>query len=303
MRNYKEELSNWMRAKQLCYQTKEEYLSILRKYEGFCYHEGIFIEDMPHEGLVRFIAEAKSPSSGKQRKAMLTNLYEFVLGQGFKLYNLPNPIQRIKVPESLSPDEIRRIFDAIPQTKEGKKQLLILKMMYGCGLRVSEAVTIHINNFRKKFNPKTQTEYFELRITGKGTKERLVPVPDETMNEAIAYIEDRKITGYLFKGQFKECYSAKSVQNVFKKAKRKCGIKTPGNTHLLRKSRTTRLIDGQMNDRSVMLYFGWNSQKTINHYHRASTAAMKAAIDEIDKQESKYVLLNQPVSQPLLKQA
>lgn len=303
MRNYEKELSDWMRAKQLCFQTKEEYLSLLRKYLGFCYHEGLFPEDMPHEGLVAFMAEASCASSGKQRKAMLTNLYEFVLGQGFKLYGLPNPKQRIKVPESLSPDQIRRIFDVVPKTREGKKQLLILKMMYGCGLRVTEATTVHINDFRKKFNPETEKEYFELKITGKGTKERLVPVPDETMNEIISHINNRGIKGYLFKGQFRDCYSAKSVQNVFMRAKRACGITTPGNTHLLRKSRTTRFIDAQMNDRNVMLYFGWSNQKTINHYHRASTAAMKTAIDQIDKQESKQVLLTNPTEQPLLKQA
>ncbi len=299
MRDIESELKQFLLAKKVCWQTLQEYMGLYHRYSGFCYHEGICVEDMPHEGLVKFIAEAMSPSSGKQRKAMLVNLYEFVLGQGFKLYGLPNPIQRIKVPESLSPDEIKRIFDAVPKTLEGKKQLLILKIMYGCGLRVSEVVTIHINSFRKKLNAKSNKEYFELKITGKGVKERLVPVPDETMNEIFSHIEARQIKGYLFVGQFRECYSAKSVQNVFMRAKIACGITTPGNTHLLRKSRTTRFIDNQMNDRSVMLYFGWTNQKTINHYHRASTSSMKDAIDEIDQKESNYALLNVP-TQPRL---
>lgn len=292
-----------MIAKGLCWQTKQEYCGLLDKYIGFCYHEGQLPEDMPHEGLVAFMSEATSPSSAKQRKAMLVNLYEFVLMQGFKLYGLPNPIQRIKVPESLSPQEIQRLFDAIPKTKEGKKQLLILKIMYACGLRVSEAVSIHIDQIRQKFNPRTGKNYYELKITGKGTKGRLVPIPDETANEIFSHIKERQITGHLFKGQFRECYSSKSVHLFFTRAKIAAGITTPGNSHLLRKSRTTRFIDAQMNDRTVMQFFGWSNQKIMNHYHRSSTASMKNAIDEIDKSEASFSLLSQPMQQQLLKQA
>lgn len=286
------EMTRFMAAKGLCWQTRREYCGLLDKYLGFCYHEGQLPEDMPHEGLVAFMAQATSASSAKQRKAMLVNLYEFVLMQGFKLYGLPNPVQRVKVPESLSPQEIQRLFDAVPKTREGRKQLLILKIMYACGLRVSEAVSLHVDQIRRKFNPRTGKNYCELRITGKGAKGRLVPIPDETANEIFSHIEERQITGHLFKGQFRECYSSKSVQTFFARAKTAAGIATPGNTHLLRKSRTTRFIDGQMNDRTVMQFFGWGNQKTMDHYHRSSTASMKAAIDDIDKAEAAFAILH-----------
>ena len=298
MKTYETELLNFCGAKRHCPETVEKYKSLLRKYEGFCYHEGVDVEEMPHEGLMQFMAESKSESEAKQRKAMLCILYEFILGQGFKLYGLPNPIQRVKVPESLSPEEIQRLFDAVPKTYEGRKQLLILKIIYACGLRVHEGVKIKKNDFRQKFSMKTGRHYLELKIKGKGAKERLVPVPDETANEIFAHIENRKVADYLFPGQFAEHYSKKSVQLVFMRAKIAAGITTPGNTHLLRKSRTSRFVDGQMNDRTIMKFFGWKSQKTMDHYHAANTGAMKDAIDNLDAIEAKALQQNPIVQIP-----
>lgn len=276
MRDYWKELFNVLRARRLCISTVETYRWKLHEYLGFCYHEGLLPEEMPHEGLVQFMAEG-SEGSQRQRRALLVNLYEFVLGQGYKLLNLPYAKKRVTVPESLSPSQIQAIFNAV----KNPKQRLILKIMYACGLRVSEAVKIHTSDFRKKLNLKTGKEYYELRITGKGAKERLVPVPDQTMIEIASFIGAGK-NEYLFKGQFKSYYSTGSVNIVFRRAKRACGINVPGNTHLLRKSRATLFVDGQINDRTTMQFFGWNGQKTMNHYHRASTVAMKNAIDELD---------------------
>lgn len=278
MRDYEFELLNVLRARRLCQSTIDGYKTLLRQYLGWCYSNGIYTEDMPHEGLVQFMAEAKSESSSGVRRALLVNLYEFVLGQGFKLYNLPYAKVRVKIPESLSPNEIIAIFNSISHPK----QRLILKIIYALGLRVSESVTLHTDNFRQKLNTKTGQKYFEYKVTGKGNKERLIPIPEHTMNEIQNYMEDNQIDGYLFKGQFRECYSVKSVQNVFNRAKITCGIKANGSVHLLRKSRTAHLLDGNMNDRNVMLMFGWVNAKTVNHYHKANTSAIKDGVDNVD---------------------
>src|SRR3989304_4460803 len=102
MMDYRKELTTLLIAKRVCIATKDCYMSLLWRYEGFCYSEGLLPEEMPHEGLLQFQSEATSASGAKQRKAFLTNFYEFVLGQGYKLRGLPNPIQRVNVPESLS---------------------------------------------------------------------------------------------------------------------------------------------------------------------------------------------------------
>ena len=278
MIDYKTNLMNVLMARKLCPETDKVYKIRLSEYLGFCYSSGILPEDMPHEGLVEYLANGGSIGACGQRRALLVNLYEFVLSQGFKLLALPYAKKRITVPESLSPEQIQQIFNAVPNNKHR----LILKIMYALGLRVSEVVKIHSKDFREKKNIRTGENYFELKLTGKGIKQRLVPIPKETMNEIICFIEDNSITEYLFAGQFKDYYSERSVQEIFMGAKIKCGIKVPGNTHLLRKSRATHFIDGNINDRNIMLMFGWDNAKTINHYHRASTSAIKEAVDNVD---------------------
>ncbi len=278
MRDYKKELSNHIMARRLCTETYNVYMGKLDQFLLWCTNNGVLPEDVEHAGLVEFLAQEGSISACGQRRAMLVNLYEFVLGQGYKLLGLPYAKKRVKVPESLSPEQIQAIFEVTPNPK----QRLALKITYACGLRVSETVSIRIKDFRQKKNS-TGENYYEVKITGKGIKERLIPVPNETMNEIISFIQKYKITDYLFKGQFKSAYSTKSMEIVFMRSKNKCGITVPGNIHLLRKSRATHLINGNMNDRNVMLMMGWENQKTINHYHKANTGAIKDSVDNIDK--------------------
>lgn len=279
MRDYKKELSNHIMARRLCTATHAVYMAQVDIFLSWCASNGVFPEDVESAGLVQYLALEGSISACGQRRAMLVNLYEFVLGQGYKLQGLPYAKKRVKVPESLSPEQIQAIFNATPN----HKQRLALKITYACGLRVSETTHIRLADFRLKKNILTGNNYYELKVTGKGIKQRLVPVPAETMNEVAAYIKAAQIKDYLFPGQFKAAYSTKSLELVFMRAKTACGITVPGNIHLLRKSRATHLINGNMNDRNVMLMMGWQNQKTINHYHRANTAAIKDCVDQIDK--------------------
>ena len=154
--------------------------------------------------------------------------------------------------------------------------------MYALGLRISEVVKIHMKDFRQKKNTRTGKNFFELKFVAKGNKERLVPIPDETMNEIRDFIKENNISEYLFIGQSRDWYSERSINKVFNKAKAKCRITIPGSTHLLRKSRATHFIDANINDRNVMLMMGWENAKTINHYHRANTCAIKEAMDSVD---------------------
>ena len=62
MRDYWQELFNVLRARRLCYQTIETYKNELRKFLGFCYSEGLIPEEIPHEGLIKYLADSPSES-------------------------------------------------------------------------------------------------------------------------------------------------------------------------------------------------------------------------------------------------
>ncbi len=256
------------------------YLSHLDHYLRWCYSEGVPPEDMPTEALLEWMSRPGSPSTVSQRRTTLVHLYESVLGQGFKTLPLPYPKKNVRLPHHLTPQQVARIIQSVTNTK----QRLVLQIMYALALRVEEAVRIKREDIYENYDTETGEMYYELRVVGKGNKERRIPIPDQTVAAMFSHIKSKHTeSGYLFKGQFKGHYSYGSIRNVFNRAKEKAEVTTPGSTHLLRKSRITHLVNAQLNDRTIMLMVGWKNQKTIEHYHRANTSSMRKAVSMVDE--------------------
>lgn len=97
---------------------------------------------------------------------------------------LEGPKIGFKLPEVLTVEEIDRIISAVDRSKaEGQRNRAILETLYSCGLRVSELITLKLSDL-----------YFDegfIKVEGKGSKQRLVPISPRAINEIKLYIPDR----------------------------------------------------------------------------------------------------------------
>lgn len=172
-----------------------------------------------------------------------------------------------KLPEVLSVDEIERLLAAIDLSKqEGHRNRAMIETLYGCGLRVSELISLRITNLR--FD-----EGF-IRVTGKGDKERLVPVGNSAIRYNKIYLNEFRRNSKLVRGHENTVYlnrfgkglSRISVFNMIKNLAKSAGITKTISPHTLRHSFATHLVEGGADLRAVQEMLGHESITTTEVY-------------------------------------
>jgi integrase/recombinase XerD len=172
-----------------------------------------------------------------------------------------------KLPDVLSVQEIDTLFEQIDlSTSEGMRNRAMLETLYSSGLRVSELVNLKMNNL-----------YFDigfLRILGKGSKERLVPIGSSALKFVKMYMEDVRIHGkikpgkeiFVFLNRNGSPLSRVMIFTIIKKLKEKAGIKKSISPHTFRHSFATHLIEGGADLRAVQEMLGHASITTTEIY-------------------------------------
>lgn len=172
-----------------------------------------------------------------------------------------------KLPDTLSNDEVVAMIDRIDLSKpEGERNRAILETLYGSGLRVSELTELKISNIY--FN-----EGF-MRIVGKGSKERLVPLGGIAANRISAYLKEIRVHADIKKGSEDHVFlnrrgaslSRVMVFNIVKQAALRAGIKKNISPHTLRHSFATELIQRGADLRAVQDMLGHESITTTEIY-------------------------------------
>ena len=184
-----------------------------------------------------------------------------------------------KLPEVLSMDEINRLIEAIDLSKnEGHRNRAILESLYSCGLRVSELINLKITNL-----------YFDegfIRVTGKGNKERLVPVSPSVIQEVNLYIEfirnhqDTKSghEDYLFLNRRGAKLTRVMIFTIIKQLAEKIQLKKTISPHTFRHSFATHMVEGGANLRAIQEMLGHESISTTEIYTHLSDELLKDAI-------------------------
>ena len=137
--------------------------------------------------------------------------------------------------------------------------MCILKICYGCGLRVSEVVALKI----------TDIDSSSMRLTvqaAKGNKDRVLPLPLTLLQNLQQCYTVYSPKCYLFEGQNDGKYTAKSIQNFIKKYARKANIKKSVTPHMLRHSYATHQLENGIDINYVQELLGHNSIKTTELY-------------------------------------
>ncbi len=172
-----------------------------------------------------------------------------------------------KLPEVLTVADIDRMTHAIDMSADdGQRNRAIIETLYGCGLRVSELVNLKLSEVH------IQSEF--VRITGKGNKQRLVPVGKEALKHIRLYVETSRIKmdvkkGYedtLFLNRFGRKLSREMVFNIVKKLAKDAGIKKTVSPHTLRHSFATHLMEGGADLRAIQEMLGHESITTTEIY-------------------------------------
>ncbi|ADJ25996.1 integrase family protein [Dehalogenimonas lykanthroporepellens BL-DC-9] len=176
-----------------------------------------------------------------------------------------------RLPSFLTVDEMERLLEA-PETSKpvGLRDKAIMEMIYAAGLRISELSDIKVS----------QVDYYsrELRVTGKGQKERLVIIGQPAADAVKKYLEKarpklakaERATDSLFLNYRGGSLSVRSMQKLILRYARIAGIRQEVHPHLLRHSFATHLLDGGADLRVVQELLGHSSLSTTQIYTHVS---------------------------------
>lgn len=193
-----------------------------------------------------------------------------------ELLEMPKAAKHL--PEVLSLEEIEAIEDAIDlSSNEGQRNLAIIEVLYGSGLRVSELINLKMSNMHieKKF----------MLIQGKGNKQRLVPLSDEAIKQIGFWLMDRnelKIQpgneDFLFLNRRGAKLTRVMILTIVKTLASKAGIRKTISPHTFRHSFATHLIEGGANLRAIQVLLGHESIVTTEIYTHLNTSFLREEI-------------------------
>ncbi len=184
-----------------------------------------------------------------------------------------------KLPVVLSVQEIDRIIDSIDLSEPfGERNKAIIEMLYGCGLRVSELINLKLSHL-------FLNEGF-IRVTGKGDKERLIPVGDAAKKQLLIYIREVRIhyspvkeaEDIIFISRSGKKLSRQMVFIMIKKQCEKAGIKKNISPHTFRHSFATHLVQNGADLRAVQELLGHVSITTTELYTHLDTRDLQNTI-------------------------
>ena len=173
-----------------------------------------------------YLLTLKATKTKRQTLYTLRHFYYSVMEMPGYLDTIPIPLQEKYVPTILNAQEVHRLVNSITNLK----QRAIIQLIYACGLRLGESVNIKL--------PDVDGPRLQLHIrNAKGGKDRIVPIPEQTLVMLREYYKQYKPDNYLFAGQGGTGrYDERSVQQVFKRAAKAAGIRKYVTVHSLRHS-------------------------------------------------------------------
>ncbi len=199
--------------------------------------------------------------------------YQLVLHKNIDIDYLYPDRQEYKLPNVLSQNEVKTILNSILNIKHKA----ILSLIYSAGLRISELLSLQISDI--------DSDRMRIRISGsKNNRDREVMLSEKILLLLRDYFKQYKPKKYLFEGQKGGSYSARSVQEILKKALKKAKIKKHATIHTLRHSFATHLIENGTDIRIVQELLGHKNIKTTQMYTHITDQTkrkIKSPFDEL----------------------
>lgn len=263
--------------------TLSSYRSDLEKLQCYCNENKIGFEKIDKDALQSFFVEMSkkkiSPRSLARFLSTYRHFYDFLV---FKKYREDNPARLVSIPkfiqslpESLSEDDVEKILNAPDVTTPmGLRDRAMFEILYSCGLRVSELVTLKVNQINHSAGAIT--------VSGKGGKERLVPMGEvavewlnQYINTARSALANRRHSPYLFLSNRGDVMTRQAFWHIIKKYAKIVGIEQKISPHTLRHAFATHLMNHGADIRVVQLLLGHASLSTTQIYTHIAKERLK----------------------------
>lgn len=266
----------------------DAYMTDLAKLSDFLSNEELKAEEVTLDLLQNFIAQLYDLGINARSVARIISgiksFYGFLLLDGYIQADptelLETPKIGLKLPTVLSLEEITNLMSVIDvSTKEGQRNRAILEVLYGCGLRISELTGLKFSNlfFDEGF----------IKVEGKGSKQRLVPIGHTAINEIEKYLYYRRemkikkgSEDALFLSNRGTPISRIMVFHFIKEYAQQAGIKKTISPHTFRHSFATHLLEGGANIRAIQMMLGHEKITTTEIYTHMDREYLRQEIIE-----------------------
>lgn len=282
--------------KSLSDNTVEAYLTDLNKLLAFLALENIHILDVKLENMEEFSAGLHDigihPRSQARILSGIRSFYRFLIMEDYLDADptelLASPQIGLKLPEVMTVEEIDQLIGSIDRgTKEGQRNRAILETLYSCGLRVSELCNLKLSDL-----------YFDegfIKVEGKGSKQRLVPISPRAIKEINLYFTDRNqmkikpdFEDFVFISNFGKNISRIMVFHIIKELAERIGLKKKISPHTFRHSFATHLLEGGANLRAIQCMLGHESIGTTEIYTHIDRNMLRSEIIEHHPRNIKF---------------
>lgn len=265
--------------------TVRNYISDLRQFEKFLYDRKILKKPLSESNLHQitrihirtFLAEIykkKKPSSVARKLATIRSFFR-QMKRDRRINIDPSelvegPRVQRTVPRSVDSKIFSELFDLPEKTLLGLRDRAMLEMLYGCGLRAQELVSLNIQD--------VDVEGEEIRVRGKGNKERVVPVGEYALLTLKKYLQEKnslKLEGPLFLNSRGKRLTTRGLTYLLQKYLQKLQQRVHLSPHAFRHSFATHLLDSGADLRSIQELLGHSNLSTTEKYTQVSMGKLK----------------------------
>lgn len=266
--------------------TVDAYVRDIEKLMSFLEAENINPQDVTLENLQTFAASLHDIGIGPRSQCRILSgvrsFLKFLQVEGFIKDDpselLESPQLGDHLPEVLTTEEVDRLEQAIDLSKwEGQRNKAIIEVLFSCGLRVSELITLTISNLYLE-------EQF-IRVSGKGRKERFIPISQSAIKQLKLWFIDRNLMNikpgeedYVFLNRRGAHLTRTMILIMIKRLGEEAGINKTISPHTLRHSFATALLEGGADLRAIQTMLGHESIGTTEIYTHIDTHSLREQI-------------------------
>ncbi len=288
--------------KSLSSNTVQAYLNDVTKLFQYLEGEGVHPYDVTLEHLEIFSASLHDLGIQARSQARilsgLRSFYHYLVMDDYIQTDpselLESPQIGLHLPEVLTLEEIDNLIEQVDlSSKEGQRNRTILEILYSCGLRVSELCNLKLSDLYldEKF----------IKVEGKGSKQRLVPISPRAIRELQLYFIDRNqatikkgYEDFVFISKRGRNISRIMVFHIIKELAEAIGLKKTISPHTFRHSFATHLIEGGANLRAIQCMLGHESIGTTEIYTHMDTYRLRSEIIEHHPRNNSFKKKQQP---------
>lgn len=233
--------------------------------------------------IIQTISKQESPNSVSRCISTLKSFYKFLELNKYTntnpLTTISNPKSKKSLPKVLSEEEVDKLLDINLKTDFDYRNKAMLELMYSSGLRVSELINLTVNDIDLK------NAY--VRIFGKGSKERIVPLNDYAIKALSNYILNHRKSlfkhgesNYLFLNNHGNKMTRQGFFKILQKIAKEKGIKSELSPHTLRHSFATHLLKHGADLRSIQELLGHSDISTTQIYTHITSEILQKNYEE-----------------------